>query len=122
MNSFLDSILDPAQIQSLDLEQLELLALDIRHRIIEVMSVNGGHLASNLGVVELTLALHKVFHSPLDKFIFDTSHQTYSHKILTGRNSKFPTIRKFKGLSGFAHPDESPHDHFYAGHAGTALS
>lgn len=122
MNSFLDSILDPTQIQSLDLEQLELLALDIRHRIIEVMSVNGGHLASNLGIVELTIALHKVFHSPHDKLIFDTSHQTYTHKILTGRNSLFPTIRKFKGLSGFAHPDESCHDHFYAGHAGTALS
>ncbi|MBM3192135.1 MAG: 1-deoxy-D-xylulose-5-phosphate synthase, partial [Chlamydiae bacterium] len=122
MSSFLDSLTSPEPIRTLDLEELELLALDIRHRIIEVMSVNGGHLASNLGVVELTLALHKIFHSPEDKLIFDTSHQTYTHKILTGRNSLFPTIRKFKGLSGFAHPEESPHDHFYAGHAGTALS
>lgn len=122
MQSFLERVIDPSQIKSLSLEQLEILALDIRQRIIEVMSVNGGHLASNLGVVELTIALHKVFSSPVDKFIFDTSHQTYTHKILTGRNKQFPTIRKFKGLSGFSSPDESPHDHFFAGHAGTALS
>lgn len=122
MHSFLERITTPDQIKSLSFEQLEVLAFDIRQRIIDVMSVNGGHLASNLGVVELTIALHKVFNSPLDKFIFDTSHQTYTHKILTGRNNQFPSIRKFKGLSGFSSPDESPHDHFFAGHAGTSLS
>jgi 1-deoxy-D-xylulose-5-phosphate synthase len=122
MTSFLEKVTDPFQIKSMSLEQLEVLALDIRQRIIEVMSINGGHLASNLGIVELTIALHKVFNSPIDKFLFDTSHQTYPHKILTGRNNSFHTIRKFKGLSGFASPDESPHDHFFAGHAGTALS
>ena len=110
------------ELKSLSLDELKELATDIRKQIIDVMSVNGGHLASNLGTVELTLALHKVFSSPEDKFIFDVSHQTYPHKILTGRGDKFNTIRQFKGLSGFAHPKESPHDHFYAGHAGTALS
>ena len=86
------------------------------------MSINGGHLASNLGVVELTLALHHVFNSPEDKFIWDVSHQTYAHKLLTGRNNRFNQIRQFKGLCGFSHPKESKHDHFHAGHAGTALS
>lgn len=122
MESFLDTIEHPDQIKELTFEQLEVLALTIRQRIIEVMSVNGGHLASNLGVVELSIALHKVFNSPIDKFVFDTSHQTYVHKILTGRNKKFPSIRKYRGLSGFSSPQESQHDHFYAGHAGTALS
>lgn len=104
------------------LAELELLAEEIRNRIIEVLSINGGHLSSNLGVVELTIALHRVFDSPKDKFIFDVSHQTYVHKLLTGRNDRFDQIRKYKGLCGFAHPKESKHDHFYAGHAGTALS
>lgn len=118
----LPTICSPADVQSLSIAQLQTLAKEIHNRIIEVMAINGGHLASNLGVVELTLALHKVFTSPKDIFLFDVSHQTYAHKILTGRNDLFPTIRKFKGLSGFAHPEESNHDHFYAGHAGTALS
>jgi 1-deoxy-D-xylulose-5-phosphate synthase len=122
MQPLLEHITDPSQLKSFSVEELEELASIIRQRIIEVMSVNGGHLASNLGVVELTIALHKVFSSPQDKFIFDTSHQTYCHKILTGRNGQFPSIRRFKGLSGFASPEESPHDHFFAGHAGTALS
>ncbi len=86
------------------------------------MSVNGGHLSSNLGIVELTIALHRAFKSPQDKFIFDVSHQSYPHKLLTGRNEKFDQIRKYKGLCGFTHPKESEHDHFFAGHAGTALS
>ena len=97
-------------------------AEEIRQKIIDVMSVNGGHLASNLGVVELTMALHAVFDSPKDKLIFDTSHQIYAHKLLTGRADRFDTIRKGGGLYGFAAPHESPHDHFYAGHGGTALS
>lgn len=122
MKSFLKQIESPHELKTLSIDELEVLSSEIRHRIIEVMSVNGGHLASNLGNVELTLALHKVFNSPLDKLIFDVSHQTYTHKILTGRNKRFDSIRKFQGLSGFSNPEESKHDHFYAGHAGTALS
>ncbi|MCB1108544.1 MAG: 1-deoxy-D-xylulose-5-phosphate synthase, partial [Chlamydiia bacterium] len=97
-------------------------ASKIRKRIIDVMAKNGGHLASNLGVVELTVALHEVFNSPEDKLIFDTSHQTYAHKLLTGRSDRFDNIRKAGGLYGFAAPHESPHDHFYAGHGATSLS
>ncbi|MFA6915245.1 MAG: 1-deoxy-D-xylulose-5-phosphate synthase [Parachlamydiales bacterium] len=122
MSKLLPTIKTPEDLQKYDFNQLNELAAEIRQRIIEVMSVNGGHLASNLGTVELTLALHKVFQSPKDKFIWDVSHQTYTHKILTGRNDRFPTIRQYQGLSGFGHPKESPHDHFHAGHAGTALS
>lgn len=109
-------------LSELTLAELEELAAEIRTRIIEVLSVNGGHLSSNLGIVELTIALHRVFNSPKDKFIFDVSHQTYPHKLLTGRNDRFDQIRKYKGLCGFSHPKESEHDHFFAGHAGTALS
>lgn len=113
---------DPQMLHHLTMEQRIALAHQIRQRIIEVMAVNGGHLASNLGSVELSIALHSCFESPKDKFIWDVSHQTYTHKILTGRNAQFPTIRQFHGLCGFSHPKESPHDHFHAGHAGTALS
>jgi 1-deoxy-D-xylulose-5-phosphate synthase len=118
----LSSIASPDVLKNYTLEELQMLAQEIRQKIIDVLSINGGHLASNLGTVELTLALHKVFDSPEDKFIFDVSHQTYAHKLLTGRQPKFDRIRQFKGLCGFAHPKESPHDHFFAGHAGTALS
>lgn len=118
----LTTIREPKDIKNLSYPALKKLALEIRNRIIETMSVNGGHLASNLGSVELTIALHKVFSSPEDKLIWDVSHQTYVHKLLTGRQDKFHTIRKYKGLCGFSHPKESPHDHFLAGHAGTALS
>jgi len=112
----------PSEIKTLSWAELDALAAEIRARIIEVMSVNGGHLSSNLGIVELTIALHRVFDSPYDKFIFDVSHQTYPHKLLTGRSSRFHQIRKYKGLCGFSHPKESEHDHFFAGHAGTAFS
>jgi|688.fasta_scaffold16970_13 1-deoxy-D-xylulose-5-phosphate synthase len=118
----LSKINSPEDLKNLPDKKLPLLAQEIRRRIIEVMSINGGHLASNLGSVEITLALHKVFNSPEDKFIWDVSHQTYTHKILTGRNEKFDKMRQYKGLCGFSHPKESPHDHFFAGHAGTALS
>ncbi len=121
-DALLPHINSPHDLKKLPAHLLNLLALEIRQRIIEVLSVNGGHLASNLGSVELTIALHRVFNSPSDKFIWDVSHQTYSHKILTGRNDRFHTIRKHKGLCGFSHPKESPCDHFLAGHAGTALS
>lgn len=118
----LPNIQSPDQLKELSIGQLNQLASECRERIIEVMAVNGGHLGSNLGTVELTIALHKVFNSPEDKFIWDVSHQTYVHKLLTGRNDRFDQIRQFKGLCGFCHPKESPHDHFFAGHAGTALS
>lgn len=120
--SLLQLIDSPKDLKQMDLSDLKLLADEIRQKIIEVLSVNGGHLSSNLGIVEITIALHKVFNSPIDKFIFDTSHQTYPHKLLTGRKERFTRIRKFKGLCGFADPKESPHDHFYAGHAATAFS
>lgn len=119
---YLNNILSPHDIKDLSTSSLNALADEIRHRIIDVLSITGGHLASNLGIVELTLALHKVFNSPIDKFIWDVSHQTYVHKIITGRNERLSTIRQYKGLSGFSHPHESEHDHFFAGHAGTALS
>lgn len=122
MNELLSRLSHPREIRSLEREELRQLAQEIRQKIIDVLSVTGGHLASNLGIVELTLALHTVFDSPEDKFLFDVSHQSYVHKLLTGRFSQFHKIRQFKGLCGFTNPKESPHDHFYAGHAGTALS
>ncbi|NGX62750.1 MAG: 1-deoxy-D-xylulose-5-phosphate synthase [Candidatus Anoxychlamydiales bacterium] len=118
----LNEITNPKDIKKLSIEELDILADEIRNRIIEVLSKNGGHLASNLGIVELTLALHFVFNSPYDKFIFDVSHQCYTHKLLTGRNKYFDTIRQFKGLCGFSNAKESIHDHFQLGHAGSALS
>ena len=122
MSQILDRINYPLDLKELSIEELNSLAKELRGLIIDVMAVNGGHLSSNLGSIEVILALHYVFNSPLDKFIFDTSHQIYPHKILTGRKDSFHTIRKFEGLSGFASPKESPHDHFYSGHAGTGLS
>lgn len=118
----LDRITQPSDLKNCSIPELEILAEEIRQRIIEVLSVNGGHLSSNLGIVELTIALHRVFNSPNDPFIFDVSHQCYTHKILTGRNDLFSKIRQYHGLCGFSHPAESPHDHFFSGHAGTALS
>jgi 1-deoxy-D-xylulose-5-phosphate synthase len=118
----LSQLQSPDDLKDFSLSALEELAVELRQKIIDVMAINGGHLASNLGIVELTIALHKVFNSPDDKFIFDVSHQSYPHKLLTGRFDKFDKIRQFKGLCGFSNPKESPHDHFYAGHAGTALS
>lgn len=119
---YLSDIEKPSDLRSFNMKELDNLAEEIRHRIMSVLSVTGGHLASNLGIVELTIALHYVFNSPKDKFIFDVSHQSYVHKLLTGRNPRFDQIRQFKGLCGFCHPKESEHDHFYAGHAGTAFS
>jgi 1-deoxy-D-xylulose-5-phosphate synthase len=121
-NRFLHKINQPTDIRELSFTDLKVLADEIRQQIMQVLSINGGHLSSNLGSVELTIALHYVFSSPRDRFIFDVSHQTYTHKIITGRKDRFHTIRKTDGLSGFSDPEESIHDHFYAGHAGTALS
>ncbi|ANH78219.1 1-deoxy-D-xylulose-5-phosphate synthase [Candidatus Chlamydia sanziniae] len=125
MRSFplLDQIFSPKDLKKLSATQLPQLAEEIRERILSVLAQTGGHLASNLGIVELTIALHYVFSSPKDKFIFDVGHQTYPHKLLTGRNtSKFDNIRHDGGLSGFTNPLETDHDLFFSGHAGTALS
>lgn len=121
--AFLDSIKSPADLKALPEDQLPLLAEEIRQRIINVTACNGGHIGPNLGVVELTIALHRVFNTPQDKFIFDVAHQGYVHKLLTGRNGpEFDKIRLTDGLCGFLMRQESPHDAYGAGHAGTALS
>lgn len=118
----MDKINDPSVLKSLSIQQLAELAREIRETIITVLATNGGHLASNLGVVELTIALHYVFNIPPDKLVWDVSHQTYTHKLLTGRAARFHTIRTTGGLSGFASRAESPADCYGGGHAGTALS
>lgn len=119
----LDKITGTEDLRKLDSAELETLSQEIRDRLIRVTSVNGGHLGPNLGVVELSIALHLVFNTPRDQFVFDTSHQGYVHKLLTGRNGpEFDGIRTSEGLSGFLSRDESEHDAFGAGHAGTALS
>ncbi len=112
----------PYDLKKLSCTELEKLASEIRETIINVVSKNGGHLASNLGVVELAIALHTVFDSPKDKIIWDVGHQTYAHKILTGRLKQFHTIRQYNGLSGYPMPEESEHDLFITGHACTSLS
>ena len=121
--TLLNAIKKPADIRSLSSDELSDLAAEIRAKLINVTSINGGHLGPNLGVVELTIAMHLVFDTPKDQFVFDTSHQGYVHKLITGRNGKeFDKIRKNSGVSGFLARSESPHDSFGAGHAGTALS
>ncbi len=120
--SVLDSINSPKDLQHLSAEGLAALCSEIRALIIKVVAKNGGHLAPNLGVVELTVALHKVFHTPQDKIVWDVGHQAYIHKILTGRKKEFPTLRLYKGLSGFPKPCESPHDAFGTGHSSTSIS
>lgn len=119
---FLSKINSPEDLKSLDFEKLKILATEIRYKLIETVSHNGGHLASNLGSVELTIALHKVFSSPKDKILFDVGHQCYTHKLLTGRFDRFSTLRTKDGISGFCRPDESEHDVFYSGHSGTSVS
>ncbi len=118
----LDSINSPMDIKTMTYDELYALAGEIREEIITATSNNGGHLSSNLGVVELTLACHKMFDSPKDKLIFDVGHQTYTHKILTGRKKDFHTIRTYGGLSGFLRPDESEHDVCISGHSSTSIS
>ncbi len=118
----IEKIESPQDIKKLTAEELNSLAEELRGLIIERVSKNGGHLASNLGVVELTVAMHYVFNSPRDKFIWDVGHQSYSHKLLTGRFGQFHTMRKFGGLSGFPKRSESPHDAFGTGHSSTSIS
>ena len=122
MTPLLDSIHSPADVKRLSIRQLETLAAEIREELINVLSKTGGHLGPNLGVVELTIAMHYVFNTPADHFVFDVSHQAYVHKLLTGRREQFHTIRTPGGLNGFMLRTESEHDCYGAGHAGTALS
>ncbi|MGO9478577.1 MAG: 1-deoxy-D-xylulose-5-phosphate synthase [Limisphaerales bacterium] len=122
MSSYLEMVDGPAHLKKLTLPQLQELAGEIRGELIAGLAKSGGHLGPNLGVVELTIALHRVFNTPKDKFVWDVSHQVYVHKILTDRKSRFRTIRQTDGLNGFALRSESPHDCYGAGHAGTALS
>ena len=110
------------RLKQLNNKELDSLSEEIREYIIDVVSKNGGHLASNLGMVELTIALHKVFNAPFDKIIFDVSHQIYAHKILTGRKDEFVNLRKLNGISGFSKYSESEYDSFEAGHSSTAIS
>ena len=118
----LDKINSPDDLKALPAEELKALCKDIREFLIDNVSVTGGHLASNLGVVELTVALHRVFDFSEDKIIFDVGHQSYVHKILTGRKSEFPTLRQFEGLSGFPKRSESKYDCFNTGHSSTSIS
>ena len=119
---YLEKVQSPAYLKKLEIRQLPEVAEEIRHRIIEVISRTGGHLASNLGTVELTLGLHYCLDLPEDKIVWDVGHQCYAHKILTGRNEKFSSLRQYQGLSGFPNPEESIYDVFTTGHSGTAIS
>lgn len=122
MAQLLDSIHEPADVKKLSREELVQLADEVRQRLIDVVSKTGGHIGAGLGVVELTVALAYCFDSPRDKLLFDVGHQGYPWKVLTGRNERLPTLRQTGGLSGFLRRDESEHDVFGAGHAGTAMS
>ena len=119
---YLSKIKSPADLKALDAAALPVLAEEIRDKMIRTVSVSGGHLASNLGVVELTIALHRVFHSPEDKIVWDVGHQCYPHKLLTGRYDRFDTLRGPEGISGFTRRYESEHDIFSGGHSSVALS
>ena len=112
----------PGGLRKLSINQCEMLCEDIRQMLIDTVSKNGGHLASNLGTVELSLAVHRVFRSPHDKIVWDVGHQSYTHKLLTGRADRFSTLRKEDGLSGFCRPDESEHDAFISGHSSNSVS
>ena len=118
----LEKISSPSDIKKFSQKEIDQLAHECRKTIIDVVGKNGGHLASNLGVVELTIALHRVFDSPKDAIIWDVSHQCYTHKLLTGRYREFSSLRKCGGISGFTSPSESPHDFFTAGHSSTSIS
>src|ERR1700737_3915140 len=118
----LDGTHSPADIKALREQDLPQLAQEVRDELIRVLSQTGGHLGPNLGVVELTIALHRVFDTPRDRFVMDVSHQGYVHKMFTGRLDRFSTMRQYGGLNGFLLRTESEHDCYGAGHAGTALS
>ncbi len=118
----LDSIKSPADLRALSIEKLSKVAEEIRDLMIEVVSSSGGHLAPSLGTVELTIALHYVFNTPIDKLVWDVGHQAYAHKILTGRKEQFSTLRQFGGISGFPRVSESEYDAMSVGHASTSIS
>lgn len=120
--SYLENVNSPKDIKKLNIDELDALCEEIRELMIDTVSKNGGHLASNLGAVELTVAMHKVFNSPSDQFVFDVGHQCYTHKILTGRKDSFSTLRTEGGISGFTRPCESNHDIFSSGHSSTSIS
>ena len=122
MTNILDRIDKPSDLKNLTYSELEQLASEIRQELVSVVSANGGHLASNLGVVELTMALHRVFDTPRDKIIWDVGHQAYAHKLITGRRKEFASLRQYGGLSGFTSRDESEYDTFGAGHSSTSIS
>src|SRR6201986_2107429 len=122
MGKLLDTIHSPADIKTFTVPELEVLAQEVREHLVLVLSKTRGHLGPTLGVVELTLAMHYVFNTPSDRFVFDVSHQAYIHKLLTGRRTRFNTMRQPGGLNGFTLRTESEHDSYGAGHAGTALS
>ncbi|MFH1866340.1 MAG: 1-deoxy-D-xylulose-5-phosphate synthase N-terminal domain-containing protein, partial [Candidatus Eisenbacteria bacterium] len=122
MGRILDNIDSPADLKGLSTAELATLAEELRYEIIRVVSRNGGHLAPSLGVVELTLALHYVFDSPNDKLIWDVGHQSYAHKLITGRRETFDTLRQYGGIAGFPRREENPHDAFNTGHASTSIS
>ena len=119
---YLNKIHSPADLKKLDSSEYPKLAQEIREVLVDTVSKNGGHLASNLGAVELTIAIHLCFDSPKDRIVWDVGHQAYTHKLLTGRYDVFDTIRQKDGISGFCHPNESEHDTFYSGHSGTSVS
>ena len=121
-NKFLDNINFPSDLKKLSLDNLEDLAIELRNKTIDTVSKTGGHLGAGLGVVELTIALHYVLNTPHDMLIWDVGHQSYSHKILTGRKKGFDQLRQQGGISGFPKRDESPYDAFGTGHAGTSIS
>jgi len=120
--SLLETIASPADLKQLDRAALKQLSGELRDFIIDSVSRTGGHLASNLGVVELSVALHSVFDTPDDRIVWDVGHQTYAHKILTGRRERMHTLRQTDGLSGFTKREESPYDAFIAGHSSTSIS
>ena len=122
MSHFLKNINSPVDLKKLKREHLPALAEEIRDTLLQGISKTGGHLGSNLGVVELTLAMHYVFDSPIDKFVWDVGHQSYAHKLLTGRKDKFDSLRQYKGLCGFSKREESEHDHWNVGHGGTSIT
>src|SRR5215468_2338275 len=120
--SILDRVSSPADIRSLTRDELRTLADDLRERLIDVCSRTGGHIGAGLGVVELTIALHYAFETPTDQLVWDVGHQGYPHKVLTGRNENFETLRQEGGISGFLKRTESVFDAFGAGHAATSIS
>ena len=122
MSPLLDRVQYPRDIRNFSVEELDQLAAEIREEVISVVSEVGGHFASTLGAVDLTLALHYVFNTPEDRIVWDTGHQAYAHKLICGRRDRLGTIRQLGGLSGFLSREESEYDVFGAGHAGTSIS